>query len=82
MTSKLKRHLIPLSDIQSQIGKCVHVEGWHPGAVFRLLKIEEDVAFIETPTTRKQMCVKVSCLQYTRCNTPLSLRTCADGRKD
>lgn len=51
-----------------RIGQSCHVDGWHIGCWFILEKIENDIAYLVTPKTRKRFQCHVNQLLETRKN--------------
>jgi hypothetical protein len=52
------------------VNNMVHVLGWETGAVFRLAKVENGLATLITPKTKRKYVVQIDRLAYTRNNEP------------
>jgi len=78
----LVRPLVPIPPerIKEQIGSLVHVEGWDPGAVFRLVCFgPTGISVIQTPKTGKLFHCLTSRLCYVKRNEPKPIKP--KGRK-
>lgn len=61
---------IPQEQLPQYIGKLIHLRWASRGCTWRLLRIEGEVIFLETPKTHKPLTAKASDAMYTRQHQP------------